>query len=207
MRYIRHRFFAGLLILAPTGITAFIVYKIFVTVDNSIEPLQRRFPILDIPGIGFIVVLAFIFITGMLASNLIGRRMFGVGERLLNRVPLIRRIYFAVKEISEVFLSDRKTAFERVVLIRYPHQNSYALAFVTRDGSSYFDSLVGEKVLNVFIPTTPNPTSGFMLMLPKRDIMPVNISVEEAMKIVISGGAFSPAVLDKLKPQKLSNPS
>lgn len=194
---LRRHFLTGLLVLAPTVVTGWIVYKIFITMDNMLDPLQRRFPIIDLPGIGFIGVLLLIWVTGLLASNLIGRRIFSLGEKMMNGIPLIRRIYTAIKEISEVFLTDKKTAFRRVVLIRYPHEKSYALAFVTKEGVDYFDRLAGDELVNVFLPTTPNPTSGFMLMLPKRDVLTVDISVEEAMKIVISGGAFSPALLER----------
>ncbi len=204
MRYLRRQFLTGLLVLAPTAITAYIVWKIFISIDSLIEPLQKRFPLIDIPGTGFVIVLLFILFTGILASNLIGRRLFELGDRILNGLPLIRRIYFALKEISQALLSDRKTAFQRVVLIRYPHENSYALAFVTQSGNSYFDGLVGEEMVNVFIPTTPNPTSGFMLMIPRRHIISVDLRVEEAMKMVISGGAFSPASLENLSTQKTS---
>lgn len=198
MRFFKRYFLTGLLVLAPAAITGWIVWKIFTTVDSFIEPLQRRIPLIDIPGIGFVVVIVIIWLTGLLASNLIGRRVFGIGEQAMNRIPLIRRIYTAIKEISEVFLSDKKTAFQRVVLIHYPHERSYALAFVTKDGAAYFNDLIGENMVNVFLPTTPNPTSGFMLMIPKSDVLAVNITVEEAMKIVISGGAFSPNLLERL---------
>jgi uncharacterized membrane protein len=198
MKFLRRHFLTGLLVLAPTVITGYIVWKIFMSIDNLIGPLQRRFPLIDIPGIGFIIVLLFILLTGFLASNLIGKRLFGMGDRILNSLPLIRRIYFAVKEISEVFLTDKKTAFQSVVLIRYPHEHSFALAFVTKEESEYFSHLVEQDLVNVFIPTTPNPTSGFMLMLPRQEVTPVAISVEEAMKIVISGGAFSPSVLERI---------
>lgn len=198
MRLLRRYFLTGLLILAPTLITGYLVWWVFVRIDNLIQPLQRRFPLIDIPGIGFIIVLIFIAVVGLLASNLIGRRVIGFGEKMINRLPLVPRIYTAVKEISEVFLADKKTAFQRVVLIRYPHEKSYALAFVTRDGIDYFNKLSGEELISVFIPTTPNPTSGFMLMLPKRHVVSVDIPVEEAMKMVISGGAFAPPFLEKL---------
>ncbi len=194
---LRRHFLTGLLVLAPTVVTGWIVYKIFITMDSMLDPLQRRFPIIDLPGIGFIGVLLLIWVTGLLASNLIGRRIFSLGEKVMNGIPLIRRIYTAIKEISEVFLTDKKSAFRRVVLIRYPHEKSYALAFVTKEGVDYFDRLTDDELVNVFLPTTPNPTSGLMLMLPKRDVLTVDISVEEAMKIVISGGAFSPALLER----------
>jgi uncharacterized membrane protein len=201
VKFFRRHFLTGLLVLMPTVLTGYIVWKIFESIDNLIAPIQRRFPILDFPGTGFFIVIVLIFVTGFLASNLIGRRLIDLGERVLNRLPLIRRIYTAVKELSEVFLTDRKTVFKRVVLIRYPHPGTYALAFVTRDVVGYFNAVVGQDVVNVFVPTTPNPTSGFLLLIPKSDAVAVDISVEEAMKIVISGGAFSPSFLESLIPQ------
>ena len=198
MKFLRRYFLTGLLILAPTAITAWVVWWAFVRIDNVIAPFQKKFPLIDIPGIGFVIVVVFIWVVGFLASNLIGKRVIHFGESLINRLPLIPRIYTAVKEISTVFLQDKKTAFQRVVLIRYPHEHSFALAFVTKDGVGYFNKLVGEELINVFIPTTPNPTSGFMLMIPKRTAIAVDITVEEAMKMVISGGAFAPPLLEEL---------
>jgi uncharacterized membrane protein len=196
LRFLRRHFFTGLIVITPTVFTGWLVWKIFGTIDNLISPLQKKFPIIDIPGIGFVGVLLLILIVGILAGNLIGRRFIAVGERLLNRLPLIRRIYNASKELSEVFLTDKKTVFQRVVMIRYPHPGSFALAFVTNRSAGYFNTVIGEDLINVFIPTTPNPTSGFLLMIPERDVFPVEISVEEAMKIVISGGAFTPQLLE-----------
>ena len=195
MKVIRRYFLTGLLVLAPTVVTGWLVYKIFITIDNIIEPFQRKFPLIDIPGIGFVIVLLLIVITGFLASNLIGRRVIAAAERLLRRLPIIRRIYTASKELSEVFFTDKKTAFQRVVLIRYPHHDSFAIAFVTNEKVGPVSDVVGEELINVFIPTTPNPTSGFMLMVPLHDTFPLPINVEEAMKMVISGGAFAPQLL------------
>lgn len=192
MRFLRRYFLTGLVVLAPTVITAYLVVWGFTTIDNLIEPFQKRYPIIDIPGLGFVIVLLLILITGILASNLIGRRVISLGENVMNRLPLIRRVYSAIKEVSSVLLTEKNTAFQRVVLIRYPHRDSYALAFVTKEGIDYFNQAVGENLINVFIPTTPNPTSGFLLMLPKRDVLELDIPVEEAMKMVISGGAFAP---------------
>ena len=195
MKVVRRYFLTGLLVLAPTVVTGWLVYKIFITIDNIIEPFQRKFPLIDIPGIGFIIVLLLIVITGFLASNLIGRRFIAAAERLLRRLPIIRRIYTASKELSEVFFTDKKTAFQRVVLIRYPHHDSFAIAFVTNEKVGTVSDVVEEELISVFIPTTPNPTSGFMLMIPFRDTFPLPINVEEAMKMVISGGAFAPQLL------------
>lgn len=196
----------GLVVIAPTAITAYVVWWGFTKIDSLIEPLQRRYPIIDIPGIGFVIVLVIIVITGILANNLIGRRAISLGESVLNRLPFIRRIYTGVKEVASVLITERKTAFHKVVLIRYPHRDAFALAFVTGDGMDYLNRVVGDELINVFIPTTPNPTSGFFLMLPKRDVVELDITVEEAMKMVVSGGAFAPKLSRTTRiPEKTSS--
>jgi len=202
VKFLRRYFLTGLVVLAPTVVTLYVVWWIFTRVDNLIGPFQKRYPLIDIPGIGFVVVLLLILFTGILASNLIGKRVIALGEGVMKRLPLIRRIYTAVKEVSAVLLSEDNTAFQRVVLIRYPHRDAYAMAFVTKDGSDYFNDLVGDELINVFIPTTPNPTSGFLLMMPKRDVVALDIPVEEAMKMVISGGAFTPPALARWTTQR-----
>jgi uncharacterized membrane protein len=185
-----------MLILTPITVTVYILWKVFSLVDNFIAPIQEKYPIIDIPGLGFILVVLLIFLTGFFAGNLIGRRIIDAGERLLSHLPIVKRIYRAVKELSEVFFRDRQTAFRQVVLINYPLPGTFALAFVTKASPEYFNSLVGEELINVFIPTTPNPTSGFLLLVPKKDVVFLRIPVEEGMKMVISGGAFSPPILE-----------
>lgn len=196
MKYLRNRFIAGLLILLPAVVTGWIIWKIFSTVDSILDPVQARFPIIDQPGVGFGVVLALILLTGIFAGNLIGNRVIGTGERVLYRVPLIRRIYVAVKELSGVFLAERRVVFKQVVVIRYPHADSYALGFVTQKATERFSNLVGRPVLNIFIPTTPNPTSGFLIFVPADQVIPVPIGVEEGLKMVVSGGVFIPPSLE-----------
>jgi uncharacterized membrane protein len=146
--------------------------------------------------VGFIVVVLLIILTGIFAGNFIGRRVISQGERVLYNIPLIRRIYTAVKELSEVFLTDRKTVFKEVVLIRYPHKDSFAVAFVTRKAPTLIDGMTGRELVNVFVPTTPNPTSGFLLLVPAEEIIRVPMSVEEGLKMVISGGAVTPISLN-----------
>jgi uncharacterized membrane protein len=191
IKYIQRRFLAGVLILLPLIVTGWIFWKIFTSIDKILAPLQERYPIIDWPGVGFVVVLLFILMVGIFAGNLIGRRVISQGERVVYNLPMIRRVYTAVKELSEVFLTDRKTVFREVVLIRYPHKETFALAFVTREGSDFFNSLTGKTLLNVFVPTTPNPTSGFLLLVPEDDVIRVPVDVEEGLKMVISGGAFT----------------
>ena len=203
LKYIQRRFLAGVLILTPIIVTGWLFWKIFSSIDKVLTPLQERYPIIDWPGVGFIVVLLFILLTGIFAGNLIGRRVIGTAERIVYNLPLIRRVYTAVKEISEVFLTDRKTVFREVVLIRYPHRDAFALAFVTREGTRLFNQLTGKTLLNVFVPTTPNPTSGFLLLVPDDDVIRVPIDVEEGLKMVISGGAFVADPLQKSVPKDL----
>jgi uncharacterized membrane protein len=197
MRYLRNRFLTGLLILTPVAVTGWIMWKVFSTVDNILGPFQERYPVIDIPGLGFVVVIAMIILTGILAGNFIGHRVIGLGERVLYRVPLIRRIYHAVKELAGVFLGDRKMVFKEVVLIQYPHPDSFALAFVTEQSNTRLGDIIGRDVVNVFVPTTPNPTSGFLLFVPRERMIRVPIDVEEAMKMVISGGVFIPQELQE----------
>jgi len=192
VRYLRNRFIAGLLILLPSVVTGWILWKIFNSVDSVLQPVQARYPVLDFPGVGFVVVVLLVLLTGVLAGNFIGRRVIGVGEQMLARVPVVRRIYTGVKEISEVFLSDRKMVFREVVLVRYPHRDAWVLGFVAQSAAPRLCDLVGRDLLNVFIPTTPNPTSGFLLLVPEDDVIRVPISVEEALKAVVSGGAYTP---------------
>lgn len=192
VKFLQRRFLAGLLILAPVVVTAWIFFKIFTSVDNVLAPLQQRYPIIDWPGVGFVVVVLLILLTGIFAGNFIGRRVISQGERVLYNIPLIRRIYTAVKELSEVFFTDRTTVFKEVVVIRYPHKDSFAVAFVTRKAPTMINSITGKTLLNVFVPTTPNPTSGFLLLVPADEVIHVPISVEEGLKMVISGGAFTP---------------
>ena len=184
-----------------------VMWKFFTSVDSILEPIQERYPIIDHPGVGFAVVVIIILLTGIFAGNYIGHRVIGVGERILYRLPFIRRIYTAVKELAEVFLSDRKMVFKQVVVIRYPHKDSYAIAFLTEEATARFNEIVGRDVVNVFVPTTPNPTSGFLLFVPREDIVKVPITVEEGMKMVVSGGVFIPAPLQNHGASSTSQPA
>jgi uncharacterized membrane protein len=192
MKFLRRRFITGLLILLPALVTGWILWNVFTSVDSILQPIQERYPIIDIPGIGFAIVILIILATGVFAGNLIGRRVISQGEFILYKLPFIRRIYMAVKELSEVFLADRKMVFKKVVVIRYPHENSYALGFVTQPATEKFNKIVGREMLNIFVPTTPNPTSGFLLFLPAADVVELPLDVEEGLKLVISGGVFTP---------------
>jgi uncharacterized membrane protein len=188
--WIRRRFITGLIILLPTALTAWILYRIFVSVDSILEPVVTRYPFLDIPGLGFIAVILIVLLMGIFAGNFIGRRIIHWAEKGIKQIPLVSRLYTAFKQMSEVFLQEKRTAFRRAIIIEYPRRGVYSVGFVTSTWS-YHDHEGVEKVfINVFLPTTPIPTSGLFLMVPEEDTIPMNCSVEEALKMVISGGAI-----------------
>jgi uncharacterized membrane protein len=191
--YLQRKFVTGVLILTPVVVTGWLFWKIFSWVDNMLAPLQERYIILDWPGVGFVVMLLLVLLTGIIGGNLIGRRMISAGERVVFSIPLIRRVYTAVKELGEVFLSDKNTVFKEVVLVRFPHRDALALGFVARESPDHLKLTPEDNLLNVFVPTTPNPTSGFLLLIPSSDVIRVPITVEEGLKMVISGGAYSAA--------------
>lgn len=192
LKWLRIKLLTGLVIILPTTITAWVIYKIFISFDNILKPLLEKYPFLDLPGLGFISVILMILLIGILASNLIGRTIIGWIENLVTSIPLVSRIYTAIKQISEVFLRQRRTAFTRAVLIEYPRRGIYSIGFVTSAITIKDPEGNPRRFINLFLPTTPNPTSGYYLMIPQEDVININCSVEEALKLVISGGAVLP---------------
>lgn len=192
MSWLRRRFFTGLLILLPILVTGWVFYKFFNSVDNILNPLVERYPFIYFPGLGFIGVLVIIFLTGVFGGNFIGRRVIGWLEVLVYRIPLISRMYTAVKQLSEAFLRSGKTVFKKAVMIQYPIAGTFAIGFVT--ATSKFNTVDGKgrDFVSVFLPTTPNPTSGYFLMVPEEETIELGCSVESALKMVISGGSFKP---------------
>jgi len=194
MDWFKRKFFTGLVILLPTVITVYVLYRFFISVDNLLKPLAVKYPILDFPGLGFVGVVLIILLTGILAGNLIGRRVIGWFERLIGSIPMISRIYIAIKQISEVFFKPERTVFKEAVLIEYPRPGIFVIGFVTSYYSFKGDDGAERRFVNVFLPTTPNPTSGLFLMVPDDEVTPMNCSMEDALKMVISGGAVLPRV-------------
>lgn len=192
MGWFRRKFFTGLLILLPILVTGWIFYHFFNSVDNLIRPLAERYPVIDFPGLGFVGVVLLIFILGIFGGNLIGRRIIEWLDVFVAKIPLINRMYLAVKQISEVFLRHERTVFRKAVLVQYPLPGTFAVGFVTRDAKMMTEKGTEIDYLNIFLPTTPNPTSGFFLMVPRERVIELECTVEEALKMVISGGAVEP---------------
>lgn len=188
--WIRKKLLTGLLILMPTLLTGWILIRLFRSADSILKPVITRYPFLDIPGLGFFSVIIILLLTGIFAGNFIGRRIIHWVEKGINQIPMVSWMYTAFKQMSEVFLHEKRTAFRRAIILEYPRRGVYAVGFVTSTWS-YRDSGGTDRVfLNVFLPTTPIPTSGLFLMIPENDTIPMDCSVDEALKMVISGGAI-----------------
>ncbi|MBB4286809.1 DUF502 domain-containing protein [Roseospira goensis] len=191
---LRNHFIAGILVTAPAAITFFVAWKFIEFVDQRVAaliPEQYHLPF-SVPGLGLLVMVLLLIGIGAFATGLFGRILFRLGERLLNRMPLIRNIYGALKQILETVLAQQSTAFRQVVLVEYPRRGIWAIAFITGVTEGEVQNLTAQECVNVFLPTTPNPTSGFLLFVPRQDMIVLDMSVEEGIKMVISGGIVTP---------------
>ncbi|HMW56764.1 MAG: DUF502 domain-containing protein [Candidatus Accumulibacter phosphatis] len=195
-------FITGLLIWVPLAITAWVLVLIVGAMDQSLrllpEAIHPRTVLgFDIPGVGAVLTLLIIFLTGLLAANFIGQRLVAWWELLLARIPVVNSIYHSVKQVSDTLFSSSGNAFRKALLIEYPRRGSWTIAFLTgQPGGEMLRHLDGEHV-SVYIPTTPNPTSGFFLMLPRTEVIELDMSVDTALKYVISMGVVAPP----LRPQ------
>jgi uncharacterized membrane protein len=192
MRRLRNWFLTGLAVTLPTALTCWMLYKLFNFLDDILQPLVQRTLGFEIPGLGFISVILLVFLAGSFASNFFGHQVLNGFEALVNRVPLAGKIYVSIKQILVVLVDQQGDAFKSVVVFQYPRQGLWALGFITRETSPGLRAVEEGRVFNVFIPTSPNPTSGFVLMIPESELRHTTLSVEEALKVVISGGAYMP---------------
>ncbi|MBI4741182.1 MAG: DUF502 domain-containing protein [Betaproteobacteria bacterium] len=190
-------FLTGLLIWVPLAITVWVLSLIIGTMDQSLQLLpaavhpQTLFGF-NVPGAGAILTLAIIFVTGLVAANFVGQKLVLWWERLLARIPVVNSVYHSVKQVSDTLFSSSGQAFRKALLVQYPREGSWTIAFLTgKPGGDVSTHLSGEYV-SVYVPTTPNPTSGFFLMLPKGDVTELDMSVDEALKYIISMGVVAP---------------
>ena len=196
LKRLRNYLISGLLFWIPL-ILSVIVIKFFLEFVNSLVP-QEYLPevIFDldttIPGSGVILVLVILIITGLLVTNILGRRLVSIWESLLNKIPGFRNIYNVLKKVSDTVLNSSTESFKKAYLIQYPNKGIWVIAFQSGDYRGQAESVIGEEIINLFVPTTPNPTSGFFVLIPKKDALELDISVEEAFKLVISAGVVTP---------------
>lgn len=195
---LRAYFFAGMLVTAPIGITVYLAWLFITVIDDWVRPFippaynPENYLRFSLPGIGLVVVLVGLTVIGALTANFLGRFFLRLSERILNRMPVVRSVYSAVKQIFETVLAQQSGAFREVVLVEYPRHGIWSLGFITGTTQGEVQELTEDEVLNVFVPTTPNPTSGFLLFVPQGDVVRLSMSVEEGIKMVVSGGIVTP---------------
>jgi uncharacterized membrane protein len=205
VKRLRNYFISGLLFWIPLALSVLLI-KFFLEVVNNLVPtrlLPESLLNLDttIPGSGIVLVILIILITGALVTNILGRKLLDLWERALNKIPGFRNIYNALKKISSTVLNTSSESFRKAFLIQYPSKGIWVIAFQSGDYKGEVESIIGKDVINLFVPTTPNPTSGFFVMIPKKDAVELQMSVEEAFKLVISAGVVTPENL-KIKEKK-----
>lgn len=188
---LRRWFIAGLLIWLPLAVTLLVIRFVVNVLDTSLL-LVPQVVRPDIPGVGVLLSVMLVLGTGAIAANFLGSQALGWMETAFARIPLVRSIYGGIKKLAETLLSGKSVAFRRAVLIRYPHANSWTIAFQTADAPKEMVDKTGQVLITVFVPTTPNPTSGFLLMVPKQDTIRLDMPVQEALRLVISLGVVTP---------------
>jgi uncharacterized membrane protein len=199
---IKRYFITGLLIWVPLAITAWVLSLIASVADQSLRLLPESIRPhdlfgFDIPGTGIAVTLLIIFTTGLLAANFIGQRLVTWWEKLLDRIPVVNSIYNSVKQVSDTLFSSSGNAFRQALLIRYPHTESWTIAFLTGVPGGDVANYLQDDYVSVYVPTTPNPTSGFFLMMPRSDVIELDMDVDEALKYIISMGVVAPPARNK----------
>jgi len=208
---LRSSFLTGLVVIAPVAMTVWLIWSVIGWIDSVVLPLvpggfkPDQFIGLNLRGYGVVIFLIFTVIVGWIAKGLIGRSLIGFAEGLVVRMPVVRSIYSGVKQIAETVFAQTDRSFEKACLVQYPRKGIWAVGFISTEAKGEVAQQAGNEgtLLSVFVPTTPNPTSGFLLFFPKDDVIELDMSVEEAAKLVISAGLVYPDMVDPdAKPKK-----
>jgi len=203
---LRNYLLAGILVTAPLGITVYLVWVFLQFMDNTVaellpEKYNPNFYLpFSVPGFGLLISIIFFMIVGWFARNFFGRIIINIYEYVVIRVPIIRNIYGAIKQIAETIMASKSQAFRDVVMLEYPRKGVWSIGFVTNTTEGEVQRITKEQMINVFVPTTPNPTSGYLLFVPKKELHYLHMSVEEGVKLVVSAGIITPPdhALDKI---------
>lgn len=205
LQRMRVNFFAGIVLVGPVALTIYLAWTVITVIDKTIVPWvpgvynPKTYLGSDIPGFGVVVFLIFTTIVGYFTRNFVGRQIVRLAESWVSRMPVIRSIYNALKQIAETILSQSKTSFKKACLIEYPRKGIWSIAFVSTSTKGEIPDRAGEpEMLSIFLPTTPNPTSGFLLFLPRADVVLLDMTVEDAAKLVISAGLVTPPTREEI---------
>ncbi|HHX51240.1 MAG TPA: DUF502 domain-containing protein [Clostridia bacterium] len=192
MNNLKKYFLTGIITVLPLAATVFALNWLFHIADDFAGDMVALVTGQRVKGLGLLATVLIILFVGLFTTNIIGRKLLSYGDVLISRTPLAGAIYRTVKQIIEAFASEDRGAFQKVVLVEYPRRGVYALAFVTGVTQGEAQEKTSERLVNVFLPTTPNPTSGFLLLIPEQDLIPLEMSVEDGIKMIISGGVVVP---------------
>ncbi len=198
MNFLRRYLVAGLLVWLPLVATFFVIRLLVNWMDKSLLLLPEHYRPdsllgFHIPGLGVLLSLLILVLTGLVAANLFGRKLVGLWEQLLSRIPLVRSVYSAVKQLVETTLAGNGNSFRKVVLVEFPRRGMWTLAFLTSEVQGVVQQATGREVISVYIPTTPNPTGGYFVLVPREDVREIDLSVDDGLKMLLSMGAVNPA--------------
>lgn len=191
---IRGYFLAGILVTAPISITLYLTWVFLKFIDSKVSAIipAHYYPETAVPGLGLIIAVAFFITIGWFARNFMGRVVINISEYIVDRMPVIRTLYGATKQVFETVMGAQSQAFREAVMFQYPRPGIWAMGFVTGSTKGEVQRLTDDEVVNVFLPTTPNPTSGFLLFIPRKDLIFLEMNVEDAIKMIVSGGIITP---------------
>lgn len=196
--WLRGRFFAGMVIAAPLAATFFILQFLITFIDNRVKPLLP--PLLQpetytnyaIPGFGVLVLVVALTVLGAITANLVGRSLLAATDRIFSRIPIVRNVYAAIKQLTEVLANNQQASFDRCVMIEYPKRGSWCIGFVSSNAKGEIGAKIGGSKIGVFVPTTPNPTSGFLIYVEEEEVVALDMTVEEGAKMILTAGLVVP---------------
>jgi uncharacterized membrane protein len=197
MSYLRRVLIAGLLVWVPLGVTILVVRLLINWLDGSLLLLPEAYRPekligFAVPGLGVVLSFVVVLITGMIVANIFGRQLIRAWERLLSRIPLVRSVYSGVKQLAETMFTDSGSSFRKVLLVEWPRRGLWTIAFLTGTDIGEAQEKTGHDVINIYVPTTPNPTGGYFVMVPREDVIELDLSVDEGLKMLMSMGAVVP---------------
>ena len=190
-RRMRRYFLTGLVVLLPAVISGFVLWRLFTGLDLILGRYVELYLGRRIPGVGVVALILIIVGTGALASNILGKRLIRAGELFVGRIPIMRWIYRTTKQLFSTFFKEKHTSFGKVVLVNFPTKGTYSMAFQTSESAGAAEEATGKRLVTVFLPTTPNPTSGYFLLVPADEVVPLDIPVDEGLKYIVSAGAIA----------------
>jgi len=196
--HLRRYILTGIVVIAPAVVTIWVLWNLFTFIDVRAKTILGE-SFANTPGVGFVLFFAVIILVGIFATNIMGKRLISFGEKIMTRIPLANRIYIAVQQISTAFLGSKRSIFSNVVLVEYPRRGIYSIGFVTSDAEGEVQYKTSQRVVCIFIPTTPNPTSGLLIFVPQEELVYLDMTAEDGLKMVISGGAVAPSYSKKIE--------